>query len=257
MPRRGAQPSSIGILTVFDGLSRALSDFFRSGLAIITLPIDLSRQECNLKRKELERVRDERAEALGELTNRRDDLAQALGSKRSDMVDILHVFMQDLNQLLIGRMDDATLIHPPPSLLNMLTTTSFRILPMHTTRHTEYLHSRSLIRPSRLALIWPRLFILPPLSLYAIQKIYNSKASLYALTQDAIVTVQGFWRGWLLDPIKEVLGTVRTGGAESVLVRQESVNADTQVRFGEEELCIISDALQWSLVIGTDGFGSS
>jgi len=115
---------------------------------------------------------------------------------------------------------------------------------MHTARHAEYLHSRSLLRPSRLALVWPRLFILPPLSLYAIQKIYNSKASLYALAQDAIVTVQGFGRGWLLDPIKEVLGTVRTGGAESVLVRQESVNADTQVRFGEEELCIISDALQ-------------
>jgi hypothetical protein len=34
-------------------------------------PIELARQECHLKRQELERIRDERAEALGSLSEMR------------------------------------------------------------------------------------------------------------------------------------------------------------------------------------------
>ena len=45
-------------------------------------------------------------------------------------------------------------------------------------------------------------------------------------------TVKGFWFGYVVEPIREILNTVRTGGDESArIVSKEGVEADRKVRF--------------------------
>ena len=47
---------------------------------------------------------------------------------------------------------------------------------------------------------------------------------------DAKETIHGFVRGRLVEPLLEVLKTVRAGGKGEVLVREEGVVADLEVR---------------------------
>jgi nuclear-control-of-ATPase protein 2 len=49
------------------------------------------------------------------------------------------------------------------------------------------------------------------------------------LAIDTKETVEGFAKNSLIDPLKEVLRTVRTGGEDGVIVRREGVVADLDV----------------------------
>ena len=43
-------------------------------------------------------------------------------------------------------------------------------------------------------------------------------------------TVKGFWFGYVVDPVREILDTVRTGGEEGVrIINQQAVRADLEV----------------------------
>jgi nuclear-control-of-ATPase protein 2 len=174
---------------------------------------------------ELERIRDERAEALGELTSKHDDISRTL---RNDL-DERAAFLQVIDQVLVGQRADTTKLGSPSSLLDALATTSSKVLPMHTSLHKEDLRTYSLLRPSRLIRIWPRLLVLPPLSLYAIQRISASQDTLLSLAKDAWETLKGFWRGWLVEPLVDITKTVRTGGEGSIIVQKGSIDADLQV----------------------------
>ncbi|KAF9013543.1 ATP synthase regulation protein NCA2-domain-containing protein [Cyathus striatus] len=132
----------------------------------ITFPLELTRQECSHNRRELEKIRDEKAEVLGKLAQLRGSLAKAI--------------------------EDA----------------------------------QRLLRPSRWVLLWPKLLLLPPLALYGLKSIYASRATLYNFSIDAKETVEGFIKGWLIEPIRDVLKTVRAGGEEAVLVHKEGVAAE-------------------------------
>ena len=80
------------------------------------------------------------------------------------------------------------------------------------------------------------------------------------MLKDARETVEGFVKGWLVEPLKEVLKTVRAGGAEGeagVIVSKEGVIADLEVTF---LLCSLRFlfSLMFTLVVGThDAFACS
>jgi nuclear-control-of-ATPase protein 2 len=194
-------------------------------LHCVTLPLQLTSQEIHVKRLELERIRDERAEALGELTSKHDDISRTL---RNDL-DGRAAFLQVINQVLVGQHVDTAKLGSPTSLLDALATTSRKVLPMHTSLHQEGLRTYSLLRPSRLVRIWPRLLVLPPLTLYAIQSVSASQDTLLSLAKDAWETLKGFWRGWLVEPLADIAKTVRAGGEGSIIVQKGSINADLQV----------------------------
>ena len=191
----------------------------------ITLPIQLTSQEIHIKRLELERIRDERAEALGELTSKHDDIPRIL---QKDL-DERAAFLQVVNRVLVGQHTDATKLGSPASLLDALVKTSSKVLPMHTSLHKEDLRKYSLLRPSRLVRIWPRLLVLPPLTLYAIRRISASQDTLLSLAKDTWETLKGFWRGWLVEPLADIAKTVRTGGEGNIIVQKGSIEADLQV----------------------------
>jgi len=219
-------PTSFNIITsAYQSLLHTSSLIAQYLLHYITLPLQLTSQEIHSKRLGLERVRDERAEALGELTSKHDDLSRTL---RMDL-DKRATFLQAMNEVLVGQHVDMAQFGNSTSLLDTLATTSSRVLPIHVSLHKEDLRTHSLLRPNRLIRLWPRLLILPPLMLYAIQRINASQDTLLSLAKDTWETVKGFWRSWLVEPLTDMVRTVRTGGEDSIIVQKGSIEADLQV----------------------------
>lgn len=226
------QPPSIPTVSDFSSAARAIrsyiSDFLHSCHTFFSLPYELTLQECDLRRQDLEKIRDERATALGELVGRRDELIEALETRTATTKAHI-VFLQRIDEIIIGRHSDEMATDSSLSLLTSLSTTASETLPRHSSLHHDHLHSHSLVRPSRLTLIWPRLLIVPPLTLFVARELYASRDTLVSTVQDAWETIKGFWRSWLVEPIKEILKTVRTGGDEGVIVQKESIAADMKV----------------------------
>lgn len=193
----------------------------------VTLPVQLANHEIHVKCLELERIRNERAEALGALTSLRDDLSSTL---RGDLNE-REAFLQVMSQVLVGQDADAILVQlgSEMSLLDVLAATSSNVVPMHMSLHRENFRPYSLLRPSRFVRIWPRLLILPPLILYAVQRVSASQDTLLSLANDAWETCKGFWRGWLVEPLADIAKTVRAGGEGGIIVREGSIGADLQV----------------------------
>jgi nuclear-control-of-ATPase protein 2 len=216
-------PSNI-IASACQSLIHTTSLAARYILHYVSLPLQLTSQEIHMKRLELERIRDERAEALGELSSKHDHISRTL---RKDLNERA-AFLQVMNQVLVG--EDAV-TEKVQSLLDILVSTSSEVLPLHTSLHEEGLHTYSLLRPSRLVRIWPRLLVLPPLTLHSIQRISASQDSLLSLAKDAWETLKGLWRGWLVEPLADIAKTVRTGGDGSIIVQKGSIDSDLQVPY--------------------------
>jgi nuclear-control-of-ATPase protein 2 len=222
--RLSSTSSASIISSAYQSLCHTLSLAARYILHHVTLPFQLTSQEIHVKRLELERIRDERAEALGKLTSKHVDISRAL---RNDLGERA-AFLQVVNEVLVGQHADTAELGYG-SLLDALVTTSSKVLPMHTSLHKEDLRKYSLLRPSRLVRIWPRLLVLPPLTLYAIQRISASQDSLRCLAKDTWETLKGFWRGWLVEPLTDIAKTVRAGGEGNIIVQKGSIDADLEV----------------------------
>jgi nuclear-control-of-ATPase protein 2 len=232
---------SNAIASACRSLWHALSLTARYTLHYITLPLQLTSQEVHVKRLELERIRDERAEALGELASKHEDISRALRKDFDERAELLQV----IDQVLVGQQRvDAAKLESSRSLLDALDTTSSRVLPIHTSLHKEDLRTYSLLRPSGLVRIWPRLLVLPPLILYAVQRISASQDTLLSLAKDAWETMKGFWRGWLVEPLADIAKTVRAGGEGSIIVQKGSINADLEVFICHPQFLVLTSALQ-------------
>lgn len=194
-------------------------------ISLLLFPLRLSQEECQLRRKELEKVRDERAEVLGKILELRPLLANGLGadfnvSTTGSSID---------NEALTGFLFKFVVVtsgDPSQKAVLPLIEQVLGAFKSHGIIHDAYLEAHDLRRPSRLTLLWPRLFLLPPLMLYCAKHIYASRATLAELILDGANTVQHFFKDWLFDPIKDVLITIRAGGEDGVIVRREAVAAD-------------------------------
>ncbi|KAG6812573.1 hypothetical protein H0H92_002225 [Tricholoma furcatifolium] len=196
-------------------------------LTLTRLPIELTRQECAFKRKELEKIRDQRAESLGLLAHMRTNVAQSIqepGANIHTCIDALTCIAEGDTTQAFYQPDVRD--KPPSEPLDELLALSTAVFATQKSIHQRILESRELIRPSRLTLIWPHLLLLPPLSLYALRSIYASRASLAELVIDAKETAVGFVKGWLLEPLKDVVKTVRAGSEDGVIVQKEGIAAD-------------------------------
>ena len=225
--------SSIRTTTAMYGVfTQTLYGVARVCSTLATLPVDLAQGECSFKRKELARIRDERAEVLGLLVDLRDRLTSALETADSDEALFqLAQFIHYLQTIVSGH-EFAPLNEDvsPERVLESLSVLANLSLPSHTSLHSAGLKTRELRRPSWLTLTWPRLFLLPPLVLYGIRTAYASRASLEELVRGAFETAKGFWEGWVLEPLRGMVHTVRAGREDGVIVTKESVRADLEVR---------------------------
>lgn len=210
-------------------------------LSTIALPIELARQECRLKREELERIRDERAEALGSLSEMRLSLQDNFNTEIQRSCDAADLGIERYSPLIdtlqrkLG--GGAAQLGVRPGSVGRLFDLSIKVLPGHKTKNLTVFAEDKLKRPSNLVLAWPKLVLGPPLLLYGFKLLYTSRTSLQEVAKDGWNTLLGIWRGWLIDPIKDVLRTVRTGGEGSIIVRKEGVAADLAV--SEPLRCIV------------------
>ncbi|KAF6764795.1 ATP synthase regulation protein NCA2-domain-containing protein [Ephemerocybe angulata] len=182
----------------------------------LLLPLELAQQECKYNRLKLEKLRDERATTLGEL---------ALLRGRKQKADEL------LQQLLLVLSPDSNFTSSTQSPVDLVQHLSTTILPSLSTSHHPSLQAQNLLRPSRLTQLWPKLLLIPPLTIYAIHLAYTTTPVIAAFLQDAKETTEAFIQGWLVEPLKDVLRTIRAGsggieGDGGVIVRPEGVRAD-------------------------------
>ncbi|KAJ8463862.1 hypothetical protein ONZ51_g9973 [Trametes cubensis] len=235
-PHLHHQPYSIALTSARDSRKFALTT---SPARTVTSAYDAYKQ------KELERIRDERAEVLGALAEMRDRLASALEDNTNDLA-IAHIatFTNYLQSIVEG--EEVTQLQDVDAMSPGRAVESF-----------AEMKSGQLRRPSRLTLIWPRLVFLPPLALYAIRTAYASRASLEELAKEAVETIKSFWEGWVLEPLRGIVKTVRAGHDDGVIVTKESVRADLdslermtlalaqeKLHYGQPELAALSQQVQ-------------
>ena len=217
--------------------------------SFMTLPIELARQECEYKRKELERIRDKHAETLGHLAFLRGPLIANVNSQPNNFLSVAEL----LERTVSG--DEATLTKPQDvavgvSALPYIARLSTFVLSSRNL-HEEQLTRLRLRRPSTFVQIWPKLLLLPPLCIYALRYAYASRANIAQVVEDTRETVLGFVRGYLIEPLKDVLYTVRAGGESGVIIRPEAVAADLDV--GKPLRLPFSSPINASIVPGAHG----
>jgi nuclear-control-of-ATPase protein 2 len=191
--------------------------------AAATAPLDLTKQECGLKKKALQKLRDERAEALGQIADMQRQLENAIDVEAVDEGSLAQV-VASLEAITRGGGHT-----PSISLFESLNSLATNTLPSHKSDHASRIRVEALLRPSRLTRLWPRLVLLPPLMLYAFKTAYASRASLAVSADEALETIDRFWHDWLLEPLKGVIKTVRAGSDERVIVSAKGVSADVEV----------------------------
>ncbi|KAF8914858.1 ATP synthase regulation protein NCA2-domain-containing protein [Mucidula mucida] len=175
----------------------ALTRWLHSLCKFVDTPITLARHECHSKKAQLRLLRDERARCLGLVSSKRPQLTAGLSRFADQTAESqFHDFARSLHSSIAA--------------------------------NTEAKEHEQLTKPSRLVLLWPKLFLLPPLALYSTRLLYESRESLFDMALEAHDTIKAFVRGWLLDPMKDILDTVRARGDEGVIVRKEGVTADLE-----------------------------
>lgn len=193
---------------------------------VLALPLELARQECQYNRKSLEKIRDQRAASLGRLAKLRSIINET-GTMRqytSFLSGVVQILSPDTETVV----KDSTAL--PVELLLKLSTS---LLPSLSSTHASSLNltssSSSILRPGPLILFWPHLLVIPPLSLYCYTSHTYWVPAFLNLMHDAKETLRGFVTGWLVEPLKEVLRTIRGDRGQGGIVRNESVRADLEV----------------------------
>ncbi|OBZ71735.1 putative endo-beta-1,4-glucanase D [Grifola frondosa] len=139
-PRERVESAFNAFIASFSRLALYLS-------AVVTLPLELTRSECRYKRKELERIRDERAEVLGALADMRDMLGAALDARQNDEgVARLVQFTAMLQGLTEGERSTPEGTPTTGGMLDALTTLATCTLPSHASLHSAELNTGRLRR---------------------------------------------------------------------------------------------------------------
>lgn len=235
LPRR----SSVSANGLLVRVTSSFASCMRSVWVFLTLPFELTQQECRFKRKELEGIRDQRANILGKLAQKRVVLLRALEDESVDtqrrmFYRHLRPFAWSLKTSLSGLPED-THAAETLSLLDILQDMSYSVLPECNSSHSAEL--QQLYRPSRFVQMWPKLLLLPPLAIYAASSIYSARTDLLEIAKETAETVKGFVVGWLIEPLREVLNTVRARGDDGVIIRKEGVIADLDVSLSRIGIC--------------------
>ncbi|KAM0792493.1 hypothetical protein ACM66B_005165 [Microbotryomycetes sp. NB124-2] len=243
-------------------------------LFFLTLsPLALTRQEIAHKRAEIRATRQDLATRVGELTlnsantsdiesspnESRHTLSSLLATATSDLPDVAELqaatwsTIRHLSQAIATEGAPSTLgVSAPASVHDMarhLSVLLTETLPAHraaTTEAVEPLH-----RPPFLTRAWPYLLSIPLGGLVLGRTIYNNRDTIIRWFVEAGDTVKSFLVDWVVEPVKDILQTVRGGdGAGMTLMGRESLKSDLEslermvVDFGREQYKMPEPQLQ-------------
>ncbi|PFH53997.1 hypothetical protein AMATHDRAFT_136509 [Amanita thiersii Skay4041] len=209
--------------------------------SLVTLPIELCKQECRYKRKELESIRNQCAEVLGRLALLRGALTSIINTQPSELQSITKQLEETVSRKTTTQAGAQIEASSTATLLNIIHLSSS--LSSCENLYAGQVVKFNLKRPPAIVLLWPKFLLLPPLFIYTLRYAYASRASIAQVIRDARQTAEGFIRGWLIEPLKDVLRTVRAGGEDGVIIRREAVAADLNslermaLSLAKDELC--------------------
>lgn len=183
-------------------------------------PFTLAHDECRIKRKQLEKLRDDRALRVGLLASASHDLEQTMSTTHSTSQLSHHIA---LLQMVLTLGHPRISVEPPDIYTNFSDELSG-------SREGHRQEMSGLRRPSRWVQTWPRFLLIPPVTYFFFKYAYGSRESITQHAKDAWETTRIFWESWVLEPINGILATVRTRGDAGVrVISKDALRADMDV----------------------------
>ncbi|KIK62570.1 hypothetical protein GYMLUDRAFT_96146 [Collybiopsis luxurians FD-317 M1] len=208
------------------------------------LPLRYTLQEISLKRHQLLGIRDERAQALGELVLLRPEVQRVVAEELGHVELPGRIVDGGASSALEQRM--LRLVNPE---LEFGTVTASPLTKLSTIPSTQsIIYALGLSRPSRLMRLWPRLVFGPPFLLYSAYFLYSSRGTLRDFAREGKDIVKGFVIDWCIKPLAGVLDTVKASKAEEGagwLITKEGVKADYE-SLERMALSLASDHLHYT-----------
>lgn len=189
------------------------------------------------------------------------------GSATLSLEDVKQATFQTLNHLETvlspSSADPRTTqdqVSPPPQTPTQLARQLADLLTGTLTAHQSSFRSSShaLAPPSALARAWPYLLSIPLVGGIVARTVYNHRASLRLWAQETVSTVRGFLIDWVVEPVRQILETLR-GGEEGgiALMGRESLQSDLaslermvvdfardEYKLGPEELQVLAQQVR-------------
>lgn len=205
-------------------------------------PLLLTRQEVELKRKHLRKVRYDLAKRIGGFVKDADSASESLSDSAtfvnaadcSELGRIMGERLAFLESSLReapkededGNVQSYAALQPanPAELLLVTQQTLHKSLIKHSGRTVKQINSLS--RPSWLTRSWPWLITTPLVSYYAYLKVYNSRGTIREYYTMAKETARGFLVDWVVDPCIKILETLRHGDSQMAIMGRESLKSD-------------------------------
>ena len=224
-----------GSKSVDTGTSRSL--FF-----LTFSPFLLTRQEVEIKRKQLRTVRYDLARRIGGFVKDADDAFDSLAAPGrsvnptdcSELGTIMGKRLAFLESSLKevpahdeeGNVQAYRALRPssPAELLIVAQQTLHKTLKTHSGSVSSQIVRLS--RPSWLTRSWPWLVTTPLVSYFAYLKVYNSRATIQEYYTMAKETARGFLVDWVVDPCIKILETLRHGDGQMAIMGRESLKSD-------------------------------
>lgn len=249
-----ALPPSLLITSLFPHLSANREVSSASGLQSVDIrtsrslffltfsPFLLTRQEVEIKRKHLRRVRYDLARRIGGFVKDSDEAYNSLSDASTfvNAVDCseLGVVMGERLAFLESSLkpspqqDEEGNLHRyhalkpsnPAELLLVTQQMLQKTLRAHSSRISS--QTAALSRPSWLTRSWPWLISTPLVSYYAYLKVYNSRGTIKGYYNMAKETARGFLVDWVVDPCIKILETLRHGNGQMAIMGRESLKSD-------------------------------
>ncbi|KIM30058.1 hypothetical protein M408DRAFT_66872 [Serendipita vermifera MAFF 305830] len=199
-----------------------------------TSPFALIQDECRLKRKQLEALRDDRALRVGLLASASHDLEHTMSTTHSAAQINRHIALLQTALILD---QPSTGFQPTSSLDYSMLDELVECKKVHTQEFS------ALKRPSRWVRVWPRFLLIPPATYLFVKYAYGSQSTFAQHVHEAWMTAKVFWESWVLEPLRGILATVRTGGEDGVrVIPKDALRADLEslermaMALGQEKL---------------------
>ncbi|KAK9448219.1 ATP synthase regulation protein NCA2-domain-containing protein [Limtongia smithiae] len=229
--------------------SASTSIFCRTALSrLLVSPLSAKYKEVQTKQHRLRLLRDLQAAALGVLVGESIMLENGADWRRG--VERAVGLMQTITQSIIldesdsNHDDDATSVdeferkvfaaaatpthHQPPYMLALkILHISDTVLPRHASTLSHVASSAA--KPGVVTRYWPAAVLGLAFGGTVMRVLFSRRASIAQWCADAVDTAIGFWRNWVVGPVRNIIATIRhDDNAQVAIVGRKSLEADME-----------------------------
>ncbi|KZT60280.1 NCA2-domain-containing protein [Calocera cornea HHB12733] len=219
LPPPPHSPSPIHLSPLIAHLFRLPPSPAPTTLIALLDPLRLARLECQYHKIHLFQARDDRAETVGRMLGVFDKLREAEPGTDAFTAAVAELTTTPPEQPEVR----SPVGNTPPSVASYLLAT---LDALQTSARTHDAIVAPHAPPSRWTRLWPRLVFLPVIAYFAARSLYASREQVWGWIKDSKETAKGFITSWVIEPVKEILKTIRTGEGEVQVVSKEGLKSD-------------------------------